>query len=93
MKTKHLKYVVMGEMSMIRTRMLHQIESRCSDTFSESKENFGGLFVYMFGDFRELPPVKVTALYSDQFFEETSSKGELIFDSFERVIKLSVSFR
>ena len=47
----------------------------------------------MFGDFRQLPPVKGKALYDTTFFDEASSKGALIFESFQHVIELSVSYR
>ena len=92
-KNKGLKFIIMDEMSMIGARLLHHIESRCSSIFPNASDEFGGLFVYMFGDFRQLPPVKDTALYSDEFFNDDSLKGSLIFDSFEHVIELSVTYR
>ena len=47
----------------------------------------------MFGDFRQLPPVRDKALYDNTFFDEASSKGALIFESFQHVIELSTSYR
>ena len=71
---------------MIGAKLLHHIECRCSSIFPYDSEKFSGSFVYMFGDFKQLPPVKDTALYSDEFFNDDSLKGSLIFDSFENVI-------
>ena len=78
---------------MIGARMLHNVEKRCSCIFPNNTEDFGGLFVHMFGDFRQLPPVKDKALYDAIIFDEASSKGALIFESFQYVIELSVSYR
>ena len=49
--------------------------------------------VYMFGNFRQLPLVKYTALYSDEFFNDDLLKGSLIFDLFEHVTELSVTYQ
>ena len=47
----------------------------------------------MFGDFRQLPPVRDKTLNDNTFFDEASSKGALIFESFQHVMELSVSYR
>ena len=47
----------------------------------------------MFGDFRKLPPVRDAALYNDHFNDAMSSEGSLIFQTFEKVVELSVCHR
>ena len=39
-----------------------------------------------------MPPVRDKALYNNTFYDEASSKGALIFESFQHVIELSVSY-
>ena len=82
----------MDEMSMIGKRILHHIEGRCFFIFSNNKEQFSGIFVYMFGDFRQLPLVNNRALYSNVFSNNNALKGSLIYESFEHVIELSVAY-
>ena len=82
----------MDEMSMIAARRLHYIKFRYSSIFPNNMENFGGIFVYMFGDFRQLLPVKSTALYSNVFPNNDALKGSLIFQPFEHVTELSVAY-
>ena len=73
-KNKNLKFIIMDEMSMIEAGILSNIEKRCSCIFPNKTEDFGGLFVYMFGDFKQLPPVRDKAFYDNTFFDEASSK-------------------
>ena len=47
----------------------------CLDIFPKSKENFGGLFVYMFDDFTQLQRVKDIPLNRNWFPDDFSSKG------------------
>ena len=65
--------------SMVGARLLHQIEKWCQDIFLNVDDDFGGLHVYMFGDFRQLPPVKDTPLYNIKFTDLMASNGLLIF--------------
>ena len=58
MHYKNFKFVIIDEMSMVGVKLLHLIDRRCQDMFPTVDESFGGLHVYMFGDFRKLPPVK-----------------------------------
>lgn len=72
---------------MIGARMLFQIEQRCRKIFPAIDEPFGGLHVYFFGDFRQLPPVKDSALYS-RTTGDMAAKGRLVFDTFQEFIEL-----
>lgn len=88
-----LKFIIIDEMSMIGARMLYMIERRLREIQPEVNEPFGGIFVYLFGDFRQLPPVKNAALYSSTFFDTMSQQGRLFFNEFEAFIELNCSHR
>ena len=82
-----IRFLIFDDYSMIGLRMLHKIETR----FREGKgsdEPFGGLFVYFFGDLRQLPPVNDLALYSGPT-DQYGNRGKAAFGS----IQLKVIFR
>ena len=58
---------------MVGARLLHQTEKRCRDIFSNVEKDFGGLHVYMLGDFRQLPLVKNIPLYDNKFTDSMAS--------------------
>ena len=62
---KNVKFLIIDEMSMIGLRLMGMLEQRCQELFPSINEPFGGLYVYLFGDFRQLPPVRDLPLYSD----------------------------
>ena len=90
---KNLKFIIIDEMSMVGARLLHLIGRRCRDIFPNVNESFGGINVYMFGDFQQLPRVKDTPLYHNKFFDSMCSNGLLVFKTFEKIVELSVCHR
>ena len=46
-------------------------------------EVLGGLFVYFFGDYRQLPPVKDTPLYGGECRNDLAQHGRNVFNSFQ----------
>ncbi|XP_074596278.1 ATP-dependent DNA helicase Pif1-like [Brevipalpus obovatus] len=90
---KSMKFIIIDEMSMIGARMLYMIEKRLREINPERDEAFGGIFIYLFGDFRQLPPVKDTPLYSSIFYDVMAQQGRFVFDSFQRFFELSNSHR
>ena len=55
--------------------LIRMLEKRSQKLFSPINELFGGLYVYLFGDFRQLSPVRDLLLYSDTFTYELSMHG------------------
>ena len=68
---------------MVGAELLHLIDRR--DMFSTVDESFGGLHVYMFGDFRQLPPAKDAPLYNKIFTDQMCGEGALTFQTFENL--------
>ena len=51
---KNLKVLIIDEMFLVGTRLLYHVEKRCSEIFPNNEQKFGGIFVYLFGDYRQL---------------------------------------
>ncbi|XP_076397905.1 ATP-dependent DNA helicase PIF1-like [Megachile rotundata] len=100
---KNLKVLIIDEMSMVGASLLAVIEKRCREISPESYQRnnldennipfFGDLIVYLFGDYRQLPPVMDTPVYAKTFRTALALDGKLAFDSFTMFIQLSHSHR
>ena len=75
-------------MSLVGTRLLYHVEKRCSEIFPNNQQKFGGIYVYLSGDYRQLPPVLDALVYADRSFDDASSKGALVFKRFEAFFEL-----
>jgi ATP-dependent DNA helicase PIF1 len=87
-RMEKVKFLVIDEYSMIGTFMLKMIDLRCRQGTGKNLP-FGGLFLYMFGDIRQLPPVLDTALYATNL----SDDGKVLISTFEKVFFLKQCFR
>ena len=76
---KNFKFGIIDEMSMVGTQLLHLIDRGCRDMFPNVDESFGGLYVYMCGDFRWFLPVKDSPLYNKIFADTMCGQKALIF--------------
>ena len=65
---RNCRFLIINEMSMVGCRLLKKIDLRCR-TAKPAFQNmsFGGMFVYLFGDIKQLPPVNDRPLYRDLF--------------------------
>ncbi|KAL7297052.1 hypothetical protein TKK_0009478 [Trichogramma kaykai] len=90
---KALKFLIIDEMSMIGAKTLGEIESRCHELFPSRDDSFAGLYVFMFGDYKQLSPVKDVALYNNSVSDAMATKGAIVFQSFQLFIELSISHR
>ncbi|KAL7296799.1 hypothetical protein TKK_0010199 [Trichogramma kaykai] len=90
---KALKFLIVNEMSMIGAKTLGEIESRCHELFPFRDDSFAGLYVFMFGDYKQLSPVKDVALYNNSVSDAMATKGAIVFQSFQLFIELSISHR
>lgn len=86
---RDVKFIIIDEYSMVGLRLLKKIHLRLCSASGSSAQPFGGFYVYMFGDLRQLPPVKDTAIYMeprDAFGREALA----LVGSFQRKICLTV---
>ncbi|KAK3922031.1 ATP-dependent DNA helicase [Frankliniella fusca] len=91
---ENVHFIFIDEFSMIGCRLLGWLEKRLREAKPRCDEPFGGLFVYLIGDIRQLPPVGDTTLYSTAVSESADvQRGKLVYQSFERSIILTVSQR
>lgn len=60
---QHIKFIIIDEYSMIGLRFMTKIHKRLCEARGSADQPFGGYFIYFFGDLRQLPPVRNTAIY------------------------------
>ncbi|KAK3915401.1 ATP-dependent DNA helicase [Frankliniella fusca] len=77
-----VKFIVLDEFSMVSCSLLGMIDKRIREGTGKD-EPFGGLNVYLCGDYKQLPPVMGTALYGGVCHSELALHGRNMFDSFE----------
>ncbi|KAK3922011.1 ATP-dependent DNA helicase [Frankliniella fusca] len=89
-----VRFIFIDEFSMIGCRLLGFLEKRLREAKPRCDEPFGGLFVYLIGDVRQLPSVGDPALYSTSVSDSADvHRGRLMYRTFEKSIILSVSQR
>ncbi|KAE8739581.1 hypothetical protein FOCC_FOCC014924, partial [Frankliniella occidentalis] len=59
----NVRFLIIDEYSMVGSRLLGYMERRCRDGKPDSDVIFGGCFVYLVGDIKQLPPVGDYTLY------------------------------
>lgn len=87
-----LRFIIIDEYSMIGLRLLNRIHRRLCEAAGSADEPFGGFFIYLLGDLRQLPPVKDIAIYMEPS-DDFSRFGLRLVNSFQRKIVLSVCHR
>lgn len=55
---KNLEFVVIDEMSMMKSDQLYQLDQRLKEIKQNDKLDFGGVSVFILGDITQLPPVR-----------------------------------
>jgi len=92
-----VKFLIIDEYPMIGSRMMAFIDKRCREGTGKTEEPFGGLNVYLFGDIRQLLPVKDDPLF--KFSSNTNNDADLnehginMFNTFEKFFGLKKCFR
>ena len=86
-------FVIIDEMSLIGCSLLKKVDLRLREAKSEPNVSFGGLFLILFGDLKQLPPVKDRAFYADGYNTEYAALGQQLFRQIDSSIILSTSFR
>lgn len=92
-ENKNLKFLIIDEMSMIGANRLWQLNCRLRELQPDKDEPFGGIFIYFFGDFRQLPPVKDTPLYYQLASTLNGNKGLKLFQTIKHRFELKCTYR
>ena len=88
------KFIIIDEYSMLGCRILKFIDQRCREATGKSRKRFGGMFVFMLGDLKQLPPVKDRPMYSSSWGRATIYfEGQRIFTEITSFIFLNNSYR
>jgi hypothetical protein len=89
-----VRFVIIDEKSMIDLKILSIIDDRLRLIFPDKADQaFGGLNVLLCGDFFQLPPVNGRALYSMKVTGPIAMKGQGLYRSFDRTIRLTQVMR
>jgi ATP-dependent DNA helicase PIF1 len=85
---RHIRYILIDEMSFLGPRLFIQIDSRLREAFPENKSSpFGGRSIILVGDLGQLPPVKDKPLYAG------NTAGKVLWKKFNIVVTLDTIFR
>ena len=67
---------------------------RCREATAQSRKLFGGMFVFLLGDLKQLPPVKDKPMYSSNWGRAAIyTQGQRIFCGIKSFLFLSNSYR
>lgn len=85
--------MITDEYSFVSQNLLGWIHSRCRQLTGKAHKPFGGLSVILVGDIAQLTPVGDKPLYHTIPRSEKQIQGHLMYEQFEKVIRLTVSHR
>ena len=67
---------------MVGSTLFKKMDLRLREAKPEQADQpFGGIFVYFFGDFKQLPPTFDPALYSIQNSNSLSKEGQFLYQT------------
>jgi ATP-dependent DNA helicase PIF1 len=89
-----IRFLIIDEKSMIDLKILSIIDDRLRLIFpDQSGQAFGGLNVLLCGDFFQLPPINGRPLYATKATGPIAAKGQGLYRSFDRTIRLTQVMR
>jgi ATP-dependent DNA helicase PIF1 len=84
---RHIRYILIDEMSFLGPRLFIQIDSRLREAFPDNKSSpFGGRSIILVGDLGQLPPVRDKPLYASNI------AGKVLWNKFNIVVTLDTIF-
>jgi len=86
---KDTKFVIVDEYSMIGCGLMHKLEKRLKEAMDKEDSEFGGIFIYCFGDIQQLGPVGDSPVYSTNQQSTDYISGRMLYHSIDGSIVLS----
>ena len=90
---QNVRFAIIDEMSLLGCSLLKKVDLRLREAKSKPNSPFGGLFLFLLGDLKQLPPFKDRAFYADGYNTEYAALGQQLFRQIDSSIILSSSFR
>ena len=85
---RHIRYILIDEMSFLGPKLFIQIDSRLREAFPDKKTSpFGGRSIILVGDLGQLLPIKDNPLYA------SNTAGKVLWKNFNIVVTLDIIFR
>ncbi|KAJ1524614.1 hypothetical protein ONE63_011098 [Megalurothrips usitatus] len=88
-KFEKVLFILVDEYSMVGCNAMSMIQDRIQQAKGFYGEDFGGCFVYLFGDIQQLPPVGDTPVYSYKQLSSERLRGKLIYNNFQGAVFLT----
>ncbi|KAK3923264.1 ATP-dependent DNA helicase [Frankliniella fusca] len=92
-KFQNVKYIILDEFSMIGCSKLGMIDIRCKEATGNFEEPFGGLYIMLLGDIKQLPPVMDNAFYANNVKTNVAKHGMAVFKNINKIFILKTCFR
>lgn len=87
-------FLIIDEMSMVGCSLLKKIDLRCREAKPQHcNKPFGGLFLYLLGDIKQLPPVLDRPVYGTGFLGMLADQGQLLYKTIPHCTILNTSYR
>lgn len=87
-------FVIIDEFSLIGCSLFKKIDIRLREAKMKMNEKFGGMFLLLLGDIKQLPPIKDRPFYGTGYNNlQHVEAGQQLYRSIESAVILSVSFR
>ena len=85
---RHLKLLIIDEMSLLGADLLYKIHKRLSEEIFQNKELFGGISVLLVGDLLQIPPVNAVFIFKKPRSSHFAAlyKANPLWKSFEPMI-------
>jgi len=82
-------FIIVDEYSMIGCGMLKNIEQRLKEALDKENLEYGGVFIYFFGDVQQLAPVGDSPVYSNNQQSANYIRGKVLYHSIDASITLT----
>uniref|UniRef100_A0A8D9E7N4 ATP-dependent DNA helicase n=1 Tax=Cacopsylla melanoneura TaxID=428564 RepID=A0A8D9E7N4_9HEMI len=91
---EHCHFIIIDEMSMLGCSLFKKIDLRCREAKPlKASQPFGGMFLYLLGDIKQLPPVLDRPFYGTGYKGSLHDQGQILYRSIPTCFTLNSSYR